>query len=534
MFKARRIELLEHAIFSAINDSGPDALQAVEMWKYAGDDECNDENSRRVLLNDTDIDDWLAGKGEFKPPHRPKEARLEGGIKLLFCERIRYRPPGFGISRKSFLQVEKAFSLPENTLDAAFNYQGTFFKRFEYETKDWSNGLKTIIGIVMKVAQKMPIANYLLALSYNTTTRVTSAIIYGAFLHSPLPTMTFSLLSRPLIPSPLRQRQDYHHPMPPTPTSNKSDLTQSSQIIDHLCSAFSRWDDPMLLPVILLENYQIRSNLFAWDLDDQVVALELQTGVVFAGRTVLTKEAAIQPEDFPREKIRLLTKDMHSLLAEIIYLERVMEWTVDCAAFLIKTQEAITQLIPTEGRTGQEMIEAIEHLEANAKGHTGFQRALKERVQSQIGVLYSFIAQIDNSFNARTAVSTARDSSAMKTLALITTIFLPGTYVATLFSMSMFSWSSSNNNADDTTKSNPSTVSPNFWIYWAVTIPLTLITVAVWRVWWLWQERKYQEQVNKAAVGETEAKGDQPPPRRDWDATTVRSVNPVEGLWKRN
>lgn len=36
MFKARRIELLEHAIFSAINDSGPDALQAVEMWKYAG------------------------------------------------------------------------------------------------------------------------------------------------------------------------------------------------------------------------------------------------------------------------------------------------------------------------------------------------------------------------------------------------------------------------------------------------------------------------------------------------------------------
>ncbi|KAH8685378.1 hypothetical protein BGZ60DRAFT_522672 [Tricladium varicosporioides] len=469
MFKARRTELLEHAIFSAINGSGPDALQAVEMWKYSGDDECNDENSRRILLNDTDISDWLAGIGDFKPPHRPKRAQLEGGIKLLFCERIRYRPPGFGISRKSFLEVEKAFSLPENTLDAGFNYQGTFFKHFEYETKDLPKGLKTI-SIVMKVAQKMPIANYLLALSYNTTTRVTSALIYGAFLHSPLPTMTFSLLSRPLITSPLRQRQDYHHHMPPTPTSNKFDMTQSSQIIDHLCSSFSYWDHPMLLPITVLENYQIRSNLFAWDLDDQVVALELQTGVVFTGRTVQTKEATIQPEDFPREKIRLLTKDMHSLLAEIIYFERVVEWTVDCVAFLIKTQEAITRLIPAEERAGQEIIEAMESLGANAKSHTRFQRALKERVQSQIGVLYSFIAQIDNSFNARTAVSTARDSSAMKTLALITTIFLPGTYVATLFSMSMFSWPPSNNIVDDTTKSNLSTVSPKFWIYWAVTI----------------------------------------------------------------
>jgi glutamate-1-semialdehyde 2,1-aminomutase len=47
--------------------------------------------------------------------------------------------------------------------------------------------------------------------------------------------------------------------------------------------------------------------------------------------------------------------------------------------------------------------------------------------------LYSYIAQTDNPINAKIAVSSARDSSAMKTLALITTVFLPGAYIAVRF-----------------------------------------------------------------------------------------------------
>ena len=60
--------------------------------------------------------------------------------------------------------------------------------------------------------------------------------------------------------------------------------------------------------------------------------------------------------------------------------------------------------------------------------------------------------------------------------------------------MSMFSWSESSS------QSGPSVVSNRFWIYWAVTIPLTILVIIIWRVWWLWQERSYQEEV-KEAVG---------------------------------
>jgi hypothetical protein len=101
------------------------------------------------------------------------------------------------------------------------------------------------------------------------------------------------------------------------------------------------------------------------------------------------------------------------------------------------------------------------------------------------------------------AASSSRDSTAMKTLAFITTIFLPGTFVAvrqtlnmfqfsstktsqTMFSMSMFNWQGKNPDA---------VVSSKFWIYWAVTLPLTVIVALSWRLWWSWEKRHYDRDV---------------------------------------
>ncbi|KAM0809904.1 hypothetical protein AB5N19_10251 [Seiridium cardinale] len=63
-----------------------------------------------------------------------------------------------------------------------------------------------------------------------------------------------------------------------------------------------------------------------------------------------------------------------------------------------------------------------------------------------------------------------QDSSQMKTIAILTMTFLPGTFVATLFSMSFFDW---RNNTD-------TMMSPYIWIYIVVTIFLTLVTIGIW------------------------------------------------------
>lgn len=65
--------------------------------------------------------------------------------------------------------------------------------------------------------------------------------------------------------------------------------------------------------------------------------------------------------------------------------------------------------------------------------------------------------------------------------------------------MSMFDWASESSNPAD----NGDTVSKKFWIYWVVTVPLTLLVIVLWRIWWLWQEKSYQREVNDA-VGQVE------------------------------
>ncbi|EQB48786.1 protein kinase [Colletotrichum gloeosporioides Cg-14] len=70
--------------------------------------------------------------------------------------------------------------------------------------------------------------------------------------------------------------------------------------------------------------------------------------------------------------------------------------------------------------------------------------------------------------NTSIAVATKEDSSQMRSIAFLTMVFLPATFVATLFSMTFFQWI-----PDDSEKM----VSPFLWIYFVVALLLTLFTV---------------------------------------------------------
>ncbi|KAF2836599.1 hypothetical protein M501DRAFT_996812 [Patellaria atrata CBS 101060] len=100
-------------------------------------------------------------------------------------------------------------------------------------------------------------------------------------------------------------------------------------------------------------------------------------------------------------------------------------------------------------------------------------------------------------------------AAAMKTLAFLTTLFLPGTYVATIFSTGMFNWhidSDSQQTATDRASNSQfssagigadsppmreKTISHMFWVYWAITVPLTILVAVGWRVWWSREKKHY-------------------------------------------
>lgn len=79
--------------------------------------------------------------------------------------------------------------------------------------------------------------------------------------------------------------------------------------------------------------------------------------------------------------------------------------------------------------------------------------------------------------DSRTLASASKeDSTAMKTLAAVTVVFLPGTFVASFFAMPLFEWNAVG----------------HFWVYWAVTVPLTFLTLVVWVLWTRRQARVHR------------------------------------------
>ncbi|KAF4587819.1 Mg2+ transporter protein, CorA-like/Zinc transport protein ZntB [Ophiocordyceps camponoti-floridani] len=105
------------------------------------------------------------------------------------------------------------------------------------------------------------------------------------------------------------------------------------------------------------------------------------------------------------------------------------------------------------------------------------------RLKVQREALYNIMSQREARLNLeiageqrRIAHASKRDSTAMKTISLMGAVFLPGTYLASVFSTSFFDF-----------KPTSSRVASDLWIYFIVTIPLTAAIVGSW--WW-WDRRR--------------------------------------------
>ena len=116
------------------------------------------------------------------------------------------------------------------------------------------------------------------------------------------------------------------------------------------------------------------------------------------------------------------------------------------------------------------------------------------KATTQLSALFALTSQQSNELSIALARETAnlareskKDSTSMKAIAAVTMVFLPGTFVASLFSMPVFDWEA------DTARHDERVVGQRFWVYWAVTVPLTLGTVAAY-LGWIWtlnrQERR--------------------------------------------
>jgi hypothetical protein len=84
-------------------------------------------------LRDDEVVDWLNDGASFrKSQEEIRSDRFLGGIRLLICERIGFRPMGFAMSERSFLAVEKAFGLPDGALAVLNSNAGEHSVSFDF------------------------------------------------------------------------------------------------------------------------------------------------------------------------------------------------------------------------------------------------------------------------------------------------------------------------------------------------------------------------------------------------------------------
>ncbi|KAI1469829.1 uncharacterized protein F4812DRAFT_304505 [Daldinia caldariorum] len=104
-------------------------------------------------------------------------------------------------------------------------------------------------------------------------------------------------------------------------------------------------------------------------------------------------------------------------------------------------------------------------------------RVMDERAKAQSNVIAALIRRQDAvtghrlaEASKKLAEATKKDSSDMKVIAIMTMAFLPATFFAALFDQPTLAWD------------QPQVITSNFWVYWALTIPTTLIIFALWYI----------------------------------------------------
>jgi Mg2+ and Co2+ transporter CorA len=98
----------------------------------------------------------------------------------------------------------------------------------------------------------------------------------------------------------------------------------------------------------------------------------------------------------------------------------------------------------------------------SCKSFVGFRELRGSR--AKVSQVFNLVTQQDATTSTAIAEETKADGAAMKTIAALTMVFLPGTFLASVFSMPMLEGA-------------------KLSLYVAIVVPLT---VAVVGCWWLW------------------------------------------------
>ncbi|KAH6720635.1 hypothetical protein BKA61DRAFT_652037 [Leptodontidium sp. MPI-SDFR-AT-0119] len=453
----------------------PSGCSYIEMWNYP-------DGGVSVLegrLDHDEVSEWLVRE----PPLDDKMNTISGGTKLLIST-IQYKRgwrDTFGFSKDTMRKIMSEFKLPVSFLQGYYSSRGCYSR---HTLSELAGPLSdSHIGFIIDQGVSAP-DDHNITFTWDARTRITRG-----FLRS-------------------------------TSKGDRADLLRGIRSFKTLAS------HPLPLCVLFIELNSIWAVSNIGDVIGRVFDIQKKTGHVGA-------MWAVDPDGKEKEHDwASMTLDL-SFLGQSISLDRLRaQNAVRLFGFIedsmgvldVRKGGRVIRLLDKEEWEGFERDSEI-LLDISRAAHNKLSMHIdvfahyKELATIQNQTVYNFIAQRDIQQNIEIAkdsksiaVASKRDSSAMKSISLLTMVVLPGTFISTLFAVPLFDWDAN---------SWSGVAKPRFWFYWAITVPLTLITLAIWMVWEKAFNRR-SEELDRLARDEIGTEKEDKPPSRPASGSEIR------------
>ncbi|KAI8959135.1 hypothetical protein F5Y11DRAFT_14795 [Daldinia sp. FL1419] len=424
----------------------------LEIFNYT--DPAYNSCESHPLLTEDDFENFLHQTGTFSPQPLQDGVRLQDGIRLIIQKDAKhantFAPDYISLQKKSYESMVKAWHLPFRAIEGS-SLVGPFFWCSQDQNKDDRH--LQIIFRKSDVRKKGKTRGWEIMLSYSYKTRITSGFVKG---------------------------------------TSSSDIAKS---LEHLRACRAEVGHPLLLPMIILSHdLSSKGDKRQRDARDWLRRLE---------NAITMRNEIDAAEVYSEFDVDGINRDLVECHSQVLW-KRPQAYR-GIIGEIKRAMKKFMQQRP-EGAHADEvkdlhdlMLSRLDFYRVKLTGMEHYIHTTLERLHIQRQALYNIMAQKESKLNLeiasqqrRLAHATKRDGTAMKTLSLLGAVFLPGTFMASVFSMTFFDFRVGSDSGGDS--SGGSEVSSELWVYFAVTLPLTLLIVMVWWIIDHRRERKYAEE----------------------------------------
>ncbi|KAF2653539.1 hypothetical protein K491DRAFT_694591 [Lophiostoma macrostomum CBS 122681] len=447
------------------SEKGVELLRYFEAWEDDSGLQIRSGSLRTSAVDPDELEDWLDLRARYEISSREKRsiAPVDMILRVIACDVDRYNLFQPGCGTDDFDSIVEAFDLHGTTGEVFWNNNGAFARYFSSKPGSLE---PSSFALMFKVPNCVNIGYDALSMSYDLKRRRSRVFLHGI---------------------------------------GETDFETLAHYLRGVKDEKTLYLQPMLVATHIFAGHRTSAESFRTDVDDNLHATEIDIGYATPGflrgrqpkrRAVPHPKNNFPPKDLDLEQI---VRYLHSCLTELAAVALVASDGTELGLFLQKTARELDSFYSKtrdvdflrHSKAVTQYIEAQTNLFSSMLAQT---ELLDKRVHTDLDLSLNLTAQEENRISRAiaeesfiVALATWRDSAAMRTIAYVTLIFLPPTFVATLFSMTFFDWSPE--------PPNTRIIAKHFWIYWVVSVPLTVVVWIIWRLWWTREEESYRREL---------------------------------------